>query len=264
RFGEEPGLVRCLAFAPDGKTIAVGSERQGITFWDPATGKKQSAIKTAQPPMGLFYTQDGKSVVANSGERGATEVWEVTTGKRRSSFGGYPDYGVHLVLAPDSRLLVSTGPEHAVVVRELATGEVRRRLKGHLEQICGLAFGPSSRLLVSASRDTTGLVWDIYAPLEVQPPLTTLWADLGADAARAHAAIVAALAKPDAAVAALKEKLLPAEEPKPEALRRLIEQLVDDKPEVRERAAAELVHLDELAESDLRRVLEGGPAPQLR
>src|SRR5262249_61623014 len=102
------------------------------------------------------------------------------------------------------------------------------------------------------------------APPDVHPPLTTLWDDLGADAARAHAAIVAALAKPDAAVAALKEKLLPAEEPKPEALRRLIEQLVDDKPEVRERAAAELVHLDELAESDLRRVLEGGPAPQLR
>src|SRR5262249_27741540 len=156
-------------------------------------------------------------------------------------FGGFPDHGMRLVLSPDGRLLVSTGEKHTIAVRELATGLERRRLKGHLEQICGLAFGPSSRLLVSASRDTTGLVWDVYAPLEVNPPLTTLWDDLGADAARAHAAIVVALAKPDAAVAALKGKLLPAEEPKPAALKRLIEQLVDDNPDVRERAAAELV-----------------------
>ena len=69
------------AFSPYGQTLAVASERQEIAFWDPATGKKLSAIKTPQTPQCLAYTPDGKSVVAVCGERWELEV--LGLGRRR-------------------------------------------------------------------------------------------------------------------------------------------------------------------------------------
>lgn len=265
QFGEEHGLVRGLAFTPDGKTLAVASERNGIALWDPATGKKRLGIKTPDGPQCVAWTPDGKRLVSDGGDRGAIGVWDASTGKLGYSFGGYPDYGTHVMLSPDGRLVASTGPGHAVVLRELATGQVRRRMKGHQEQIAGLAFGPNSRTLVSASRDTTALVWDAYAPFENEARLTTLWDDLAStEADRAHAAIVAALQKPDEAVALLKDKLQATKAVKAETVERWIDQLVDDEPRVRERAVAELVYHADAVIPALRRRLDGKPAPQLR
>jgi WD40 repeat protein len=266
RCGEEPGLIRGLSFAPDGKTLAVASDRNQISFWDTTTGKRKLAARTGRSPQYVAFTPAGDSVVSDGCEHGGVGVWDTATGKLRYSFGGHPDFGLRHALSPDGRLLASSGAGHTIVVRELASGSVRRRLKGHLAQVSGLTFGPSSRVLISASHDTTALVWDVYAPLDSHPPgLATLWEDLASpDGEKAHAAMVAALRTPDAAVAVLKKTLRPAEPLKPEVLARWIDRLVDDNPGERKRATALLIDLGEVAAPALRRVLNGSPAPQLQ
>jgi WD40 repeat protein len=265
RCGEEPGLVRSLSFAPDGKTLASASDSKQISFWDPVTGKRKLTFTTPESPQYVAFTADGNSVVTDGCERWSLGVWNAATGKLQYSFGGYPEVGLRHALSPDGRLLASSGNEHTIVVRELASGQVRRRLKGHLAHITGLTFGLSSRLLVSASQDTTALVWDVYAPLDTSATGLKFWDDLAStDGEQAHAAIVAALRTPDEAVAVLKKHLRPAEPMKQEVLARWIDRLVDDNPGERERAAAVLIDLEEVAAPALRRVLNGSPAPQLR
>jgi WD40 repeat protein len=266
RCGAEPGLIRGLSFAPDGKTLAIASDGKQISLWDTPTGKRKLAFRTAGSPLYVAFTPAGDRIVSNGCEHWGVGVWDTATGKLQYSFGGHPEFGLRQALSPDGRLLASSGVENTIVVRELASGSVRRRLKGHPAHVSGLAFGSSSRVLISASHDTTALVWDVYAPLDSRPPaLATLWDDLASsDGEKAHAAMIAALRTPEAAVALLKKKLRPAEPMNPKVLARWIERLVDDNPAERARATAMLVDLEEVAAPALRRVLKGSPAPQLR
>ncbi len=61
------GFVYCVAFAPDGKTLASGSEDGTIRVWDAESGKELYQL-VEDPPARircLAFTPDGKTLVAS-------------------------------------------------------------------------------------------------------------------------------------------------------------------------------------------------------
>src|SRR5262249_20496448 len=79
----------CLAFAPDGKTLAAGgSARDNIVrLWDLQTGKLTGTLKGHEDAVvGLRFSPDGKNLTSTSGQDDTTvRSWEAATGKRRSN-----------------------------------------------------------------------------------------------------------------------------------------------------------------------------------
>jgi WD40 repeat protein len=112
----------CVAFSPDGKTLAAGLEAGEVRLWDVATGRERGRL---------------------SGHGGRVR-W----------IGFHPD-GLSLVVA-------GNWPDHVVHIWDLETRTRRFRLAGHDSEVLAGAWRGDGRLLITAGAlDGTVRLWDL-------------------------------------------------------------------------------------------------------
>src|SRR5262249_42286685 len=212
------------------------------------------------------FTPGGRAV-ATASEDGVS-VWEVATGTLR-----FRSKGAALVsCSPDGRVLAADGGTTVRLI-DLRTGKEFRRLKGHQAEVEALAFTRDGKRLITGSADSTALVWG-GAALALPAPkveeqsarrLDELWSDLASrDAGPAFRAEATLFASPKGAVALLAERLKPAAAVEAREVARGIADLDDDSFDVREKAAAELGRLGELARPALEEALKKERSAEVR
>lgn len=163
--------VHCVAFSPDGKTVASGAE-QRIRLWDRATGKELRSFPREGQVDSLAFSSDGRLLASSGGD---VQVWEVATGKKIYTFtcetvskvqGGTSRLASAPVqFSPDGKRLASVNKDFAVLIWDLTTGKELTRLSGHDSPIHSLRFLSNGKALVSASgeraRDGSIRIWDL-------------------------------------------------------------------------------------------------------
>jgi WD40 repeat protein len=170
-------MVNCMAFSPDGKTLASGSgfvepNAYGATggevrLWDAATGRELRTLKGhTLPVVGVAFSPDRKRLVTVGGQ--TLKVWDLGTGQEvLTREHACPVSG--MALSPDGLRLAVADSDWLVKVWDLATGQEALVLKGHNLFVSSLAFSPDGKRLATASWDRTVKVWDLVAG---QQPLT--------------------------------------------------------------------------------------------
>lgn len=74
-----PEYVTALAFSPDGKTLASGSQDGSIRLWDPATGEARAVLKSKWV-LALACSPDGKTLASGHSDRRG-RLWDMAAGR---------------------------------------------------------------------------------------------------------------------------------------------------------------------------------------
>ena len=189
------GSVRALAFAPDGKSLAVGSERE-VLLWALPSGAVLGRLTGHTGKIwSLAFDSTGNRLASGSAD-GTARLWDVPRRQqlRQLDAGGtvraiaFTPSGDRLVtagmkqpirlwdagngrvlkvldegtvgvlslaLSRDGRFLASSGMDLLVKVWSLPSGELMGVVRGHQGMPSALAFSPGASTLASAGADRT-------------------------------------------------------------------------------------------------------------
>lgn len=162
------GWVPCVAFAPNGKTLATGGQDHTVRLWDVATGKETAVLRGHTDTVQAVAFSPNRRLLATASADGSVRIWEVGTGRPRAVLLGHlgpdvdgkpmPTYTV--AFSPDSRTLASGGADETVRLWEVATGKQRAVFQS-TKDVFSLVITPNGKLLASMTRGGIITVWDL-------------------------------------------------------------------------------------------------------
>jgi len=153
--------VVSLAFSPDGKRLATGSEDARITLLDPVSGKTiRSSIGHASTVLALAFSPDGKRL-ASAGHDRTVKIWGTASGKELLTLGVHAGPVHALVFSPDGKSVATAIDASHIRLWDATTGAALRTLKKDKGEVLSLAFSPDGKRLAAGSREGFVNQWDL-------------------------------------------------------------------------------------------------------
>ncbi|MBT4865890.1 MAG: protein kinase [Planctomycetaceae bacterium] len=158
------GVVRSVAFSPDGKRIVSGGNDKTVRVWDTLTGKEVRTLSGhTQWVSSVAFSPDGKRIV--SGSIDGIRLWNSSTGQEIRTLRKVGGAVNSVEFSSDGKWIVSghgwsDGAVSQMKLWDAATGGNTKTLVGHSHLITAVAFSPDGKWIVSGSADKTIKLWD--------------------------------------------------------------------------------------------------------
>jgi WD40 repeat protein len=159
-----------VAASPDGRHLAVGSDRDGkcrIKIYDLRTG---AVVHTLELPGGavnsICFTQDGGRMAAGHGQvdgPGGASMWEVPSGRKLVDYVGHASMVLSVWIDEGSRQLVTGSWDRSAMIWDLDSGAGIAEFRGHGERVRRALLTSDGRRLITASADGAAKLWSVQS-----------------------------------------------------------------------------------------------------
>jgi WD40 repeat protein len=177
-------LVYCLAYSPNGKTLAAGLAaglHATIKLLDAASGKERFTLNAVHGPTtpgerylfsrgrvtAMSFRPDGKTLAACY-QYGPVKLWDVATGKEQATFDVNP-YGAEgsLAYSPDGNTLAIVDERNIIHFWDAATGKERAGVNTPSQGHYHVLYSPDGKTLACCETATGDItLWDVAAGKE--------------------------------------------------------------------------------------------------
>ena len=163
--GEGYGIA--VAFSPDGKTLATGSEYGAVKLWDATTKTNIATLGATEGVSSVAFSPDGATLATGSWN-GVVKLWDATTKTSIATLEGHRETRIVVAFSPDGATLATGSDNGAVKLWDVATKTNIATLEGpRLEDgvrsaafFPAVAFSPDGTILAAGTVDGRVKLWD--------------------------------------------------------------------------------------------------------
>jgi WD40 repeat protein len=150
-------LVKAVAYAPDGRTIAAGAYNGRISLWDPVRGDHRPIRDRGAPIEALAFSPDGKILASGGGDwrkpdrPGELKLWDTATRRELAALSGHIGPVFSAVFTADGSTLVTGAADGNVKVWDVASRKAKSTFHDESNAwVHAVALSPDGTMLASS------------------------------------------------------------------------------------------------------------------
>jgi tetratricopeptide (TPR) repeat protein len=155
------GSVKSVAFSPNGKILALGSDDKTLQLRQILDGKPTHTLEGHTDIVyGVAFSSDGM-ILASGGDDTTVRLWKVSDGSQLRILEGHKSWVNCVAFSTDSKLLASGSWDGTVRLWRVPYGTSQHVLEGHTSRVTSVALSLNGRTLASGSGDSRVRLWRV-------------------------------------------------------------------------------------------------------
>lgn len=147
--------ISCVAFSPDGKTVA-SSSKESVRLWNTQGEEHVHSVIAHTAILDVAFSPDGKTLASGNGDN-TISLLQTKTGKHMSTLTGHKSEVSNVAFSPDGITLASVGDE-SIRLWDAKTGKHLQTLSEFKYR--SAVFSPDGEILAAKNWDGNVHLWD--------------------------------------------------------------------------------------------------------